>query len=88
MKRTVVLSQTKMLIIASPGWTAMGHGFCDNIPGKEWYRGEFTSQAEADAIFADVKRRFQIEEASKGSWMEDPKMTIEWVTTSTKTIPE
>ena len=77
-----------MVTIKSPADVVIGHGFSDDIPGKQWYRGEFTSQSAADAKFEEIMRRFEIEEVARGSWMKRPKMTIEWETVSTQTIPE
>ena len=88
MKRTLMQHQVLMVTIVSPKDVVMGHGSCTDIPGKEWYRGEFTTQADADAKFAEVNRRFQVEEVERGSWMSRPKMTIDWVTVSTQTITE
>ena len=88
MRRKLIQSQVKMVTIASPADIVMSHGFCDDIPGKEWYRGEFTTQTDADEKFAEIRRRFQTEEADKGSWMRRPEMKIEWVTVSTQVVPE
>ena len=88
MKQTVILEQVKMVTIVSPDEVSIQHGFTWNIPGKDWYYGEFTTQEDADAIFEEVKRIYRDEYESIGSWMEPPKMTIDWVTVKTKVIPE
>lgn len=86
MKRTVIDEQTLMVRIKSPSWVCFGQGASGDIPGKEWYVGEFTTQEEADAIFEDVKRKYQEEEVANGSWMAEPKMTIDWETSTMRVV--
>lgn len=88
MKRQVIEEQVLTVRIESPSWAACGHGYCDTIPGKVWYVGEFTSQEEADAIFEEVQRRYQAEEVDKQSWMKKPEMKIRWETTSTRMVEQ
>lgn len=87
MKRSVVSEQVLMVRIESPSWVAIGHGFSDTIPGKEWYVGEFTTQGEADAMLEKAKREYRIL-AENGSWMKAPEMKIEWETISKTIIPK
>ena len=68
------VTEIKYFRIESPAWTAIGHGYCDRIPGKVWYEGPFVSDEDVENKLAQAMEIYK----SQHDWMKAPQKKIFW----------